>query len=244
VTTNDLSYSTALQGRGPPRTQPGRNGGQRSVSRDPQWQNDMNLIHSKFGRRTKHTRRLFLEMNLDRVGNVDLDELTKGLNFHGIMLSRERVRELSRIDEARTPGVLAYDEFLRFIRDCSGQSDYSDLMPHGASLQRHRMRGAVGASPMRPATQLPRNASTDELVRRLAAGFAAKGQTMREMFRALDSNDDGFVTQADFVAGCERLLKLIIDRRHAEGLFRRFDTTMDGSLSYANFVKIVQSGRA
>ena len=69
----------------------------------------------------------------------------------------------------------------------------------------------------------------------LTAGPSIAGPSMDEMFKAMDTNGDGKVTLAEFMAACKQA------REKCSGDFSWYDRNKDGALTLAEFAGKVKN---
>lgn len=184
--------------------------------------NDIAMLRVKVRTQWKSLLQSFRDVDVDKSGTLDTDELKRVLYRFNIDLGTNQFNELmAQIDEDGD-GTVSYAEFMKFF----GKGTEDDRVLHS------KVQHVTAAQ----ARQMIR----EKISERLQGGPAE----LRRAFQFFDRDRSGQITQAEFREASIKFIQLEFEDHIYAELMRIYDTEGTGAIDYQHFCNEVMGGNA
>lgn len=181
------------------------------------------------GRGLKGLRKLFKDFDTDDSGIMDHDEFAKGIQRMNIHPAPEDLRAIIAHYDEDGNGTIEFDEFVRSILPEHEVPGYESGNWQSIAHHDPKPPNILPTSHMLYGTQL------EALIREKVMQKADKGGSARRVFRELDWDHSGTVSVEELRAWLTSM-NFFPDEETFGKLWRRYDPTGRGFISYQNFV--------
>ena len=198
--------------------------------------------------------RLMLSFDRDCNGTIDVSEFRRAIRRElklGLSQITERmIEQLFSLLDADSSGTLDLNELVRFVKDGPDVIDLTRL----ASISALRPTAARAEGSRSAATSIgvkrtPKDVSLESQIKihkqLQSAAYSAGGQDWDRLFRAIDTDHSGSISQSEFRRCLRRTLRLSVSAvsdSELASLFAMLDSNDRGSVDIAEFREFLQQG--
>jgi len=223
------------------------------------------LLKTKLSEQYLQVRKAFRDMDVNKDGCVDAQELAFVMNKFNIPVEESQCIAIFKRLDSDNNGKMSYDEFMEhFAPGIQGKEEGGvgiSLQHHHAMVVQRPSRAQTSSSLSRPSSnampkgpvkvrgrhnmarrasiaqeQLLDGITVDEVMSRLKNKLASQTASVHNAFRLFDKDNDGTISPLELRRVLDRYCLHLPDR-HFATLMAKIDTDGDGLINYAEFMK-------
>ena len=204
-------------------------------------QSTLKKMLQKIGDKFSTVRRAFMDMDKDKSGTLDYDELRRVLESTGYKIEDEVFDDILEVFDSNMDGEIDYQEFLAQLKDYIQAKETGGVGSHLAGLAGRKLgrQGALQNRELSAVEKAHQDKTVGAALRFLCEKIHEKWGDIKKSFMMLDWDKSGTITPSELRAVLDDCCYTVTDDVFKQ-MVNIFDADGDGSISYNELLETLK----